>query len=434
MLKIKLSLFFCFCVVCVYGQKTGLSLKLETRMNTYLSFKGSLNPYVKITETDIRLYKTTQDKLNDKVELLLSFDEIPTFNQLMKNASNDSIEAILKRKGKNVWGEEVKKDLWEKYRTESSNPFNGLLLSGKRIVIDPGHIAGNFETALIEQKYLRFLKDSVADLPTDSIHIAEGVLTFATAQILKKQLEEQGASVFLTRQDNKSSFGTTYQDWFLKRKTIVLDSLLDVGVIEKAKYNKIKKENEKDFFWDFFRDYELANRVKVINNYKPDLTIIIHYNVDEKNKDWVRPTDKNYCMAFVPGAMSAEALKNTLGRANFLRLLLSDDYVLSEKISDLTVKEFSKHLGINVAQKKDADYLKDNCLSSSKQGVFCRNLALCRLVKSPLVYGECLYQDNKEEYFELSKNDKTFYGISTNQRVKQVSDAYFNAIIQYFQK
>ncbi|MBK6835948.1 MAG: N-acetylmuramoyl-L-alanine amidase [Bacteroidetes bacterium] len=174
--------------------------------------------------------------------------------------------------------------------------------------------------------------------------------------------------------------------------------------------------------------------MKVINKHKPDLTIIIHYNVDEKNTDWVRPTDKNFCMAFVPGGMNADALKGITGKTNVLRLLLTDDFPLSEKISDLAVKEFSKQLGTQVAKKTDADYLKDNCISSSKQGVFCRNLALCRLVKSPLVYGECLYQDNKNEYLELSTADKSYYGITTNSRVKAVSDAYFNAIMQFYKK
>lgn len=433
MLKIKLSIFFCFLLSFCFAQRE-LALKYETRLHTYLTFKGSLSPFIKITETDARVYKSNQDKLNDNPEFIIAYDEIKTFEQLVKNAPNDSIEAILKRKGKTKWSKKTKSEIQILYENEDRDASENKPLSGKRILIDPGHIAGNFEMSVIEQKYLRFVKDSVPNLPVDSIHISEGILTFATAQILKKQLEEQGALVWLTRDDNKTSFGITYQEWLSTRKQIVLDSLLECGAMEKTKYNKLKKEDEKTFFWSFFRDHELANRVKVINKNKPDLTIIIHYNVDEKNTDWVRPTEKNFCMAFVPGGMNTDALKGINGKANVLRLLLTDDFPLSEKISDLTVKEFSKQLGNQVAKKTDADYLKDNCISSSKQGVFCRNLALCRLVKSPLVYGECLYQDNKNEYLELSKADKTYYGINTNTRVKVVSDAYFNAIMQFYKK
>ena len=52
---------------------------------------------------------------------------------------------------------------------------------------------------------------------------------------------------------------------------------------------------------------------------------------------------------------------------------------------------------IPIAQKNDADYLKDNCIKTPSNGVYCRNLVLCRTINSPLVYGECLYQDNINE-------------------------------------
>jgi hypothetical protein len=49
-----------------------------------------------------------------------------------------------------------------------------------------------------------------------------------------------------------------------------------------------------------------------------------------------------------------------------------------------------------------------------------------------LVYGECLYQDNIIEMYNLSKQDKTYYGISTNERVYQVAKSYYEAILLYY--
>jgi len=432
MQKTKIIFLFFFFSFEVFSQSTYPSLKLKTRFNTYLNYKGSLSSYVQITDKDVRIYKNRQDKLQGKVELLISFNEITTFNCLIKNVSTDSVEAIILRKGCKTWDLAAKEKIEKLCQKEKQLVLEKKLLSGKRIAIDPGHIAGDLKMAWIEQKYLRFLKDSIPDLPSDSVRVAEGILTFATAQILKHQLEEQGADVLLTRKDSATSFKLTYQEWLRLKKTTTLDSLKALSFIDSTKYNQLQSEDEKTFFWDFFRDYELAERVKTINNYKPDLTIIIHYNVDEKNKGWSKPSDNNFCMAFVPGALTSDAFKSTLGKINFLRLLLSTDFSRSEKIAGLTVKEFSKQLGVTVAQRNDAEYLKTSCLKSSKQGVFCRNLILCRLVNSPLVYGECLYQDNKNEYFELSKTDKNYYGVSTNSRIKCVSDAYFNAIMQYF--
>jgi hypothetical protein len=167
MLKIKLSIFFCFLLSFCFAQRE-LALKYETRLHTYLTFKGSLSPFIKITETDARVYKSNQDKLNDNPEFIIAYDEIKTFEQLVKNAPNDSIEAILKRKGKTKWSKKTKSEIQILYENEDIDASENKPLSGKRILIDPGHIAGNFEMSVIEQKYLRFVKDSVPNLPVDS--------------------------------------------------------------------------------------------------------------------------------------------------------------------------------------------------------------------------------------------------------------------------
>jgi len=187
-------------------------------------------------------------------------------------------------------------------------------------------------------------------------------------------------------------------------------------------------------FHDFFKDQDLLKRAHLINQHRPDITIIIHYNVDEKNTNWIKPGKKNYSMAFIPGALDVHSMSSDAGKMNVLRLLMSDHLELSERASALTVKAFEEQLNVPIARSQDAEYLMKNCKSTKSKGVYCRNLALCRLIKSPLVYGECLYQDNENEYEVLAQTNKTYYGIKTNERVKQVADAYFNAILTYFLK
>ena len=434
MLKLKftlsVALFMCMKVFLAQASPD----VFQERFNNYLSFNGSLNPYVAITSKDVRIYKNSNDKNADLPELMIDFSEIKIFEYLLKYAPQDSIYAILKRKGAKKWTKKKIAEMQILYEEEPHNYTVVKPLDGKKIVIDPGHIAGNADMAFTEQKYIRFVKDSFAALPLDSVKIQEGVLTYATASILKKQLEEQGATVILSRGNNKTVFGITYNDWLQQRKQKVLDSLKEINEMDAVKHKRLNGLDSRTFFWEFFRDFELAARARYINKQNPDLTIIIHYNVDEKNVPWSRPSDKNFTMVFMPGAFNSETIKSINGKANFLRLLLTEDLPLSEKISDLTVKEFSKTLHIPIASKNDAEYLKENCLSPKNNGVYSRNLALCRNVKAPLVYGECLYQDNHKEYLELSKTDKTYFGIQTNARVKAVSDAYFNAIMQFYKK
>jgi hypothetical protein len=114
--------------------------------------------------------------------------------------------------------------------------------------------------------------------------------------------------------------------------------------------------------------------------------------------------------------------------------LCTDQLNRSEDLSAKTVANFNNILKIPVAKSNDAEYLRDNCLSTSSPGVYCRNLALCRKINSPLVYGESLYQDNVNEAKLLMQADYDIYGIKANNRVKQVAESYFISVIQYLKE
>lgn len=429
---IKCICLFCLLAIQVNAQQKINKQIIENRLNQYLDFNGSLSKLIKVSSSDIKIFTTENDVKKNNPSLLLAFDEIEFFNLLIEKLPLDSVAILLKNKKNNLWTEKERDFFFSKYSSTKIEKNTTKKLEGIKIAIDPGHIAGNHAMALIEGKNLKFSKKNYPQLKKDSILIAEGILTFATAQILKAQLENDGAEVFLTRSENLTAFGLTYDEWLIKNKNKFLDSLFASGKISLSKKEALKKKNKKEFFYDFFRDIDLVKRAELINKFKPDASIIIHYNVDEKNHNWEKPTTKNFCMAFIPGAFDAKILQTDIARTNLIRLLLSNHLSLSEKLSSLTVNEFHKKLTIPIATKKDADYLLNNCKYASKEGVYCRNLALCRLIQSPLVYGECLYQDNLNEYEILSKTDKIYFGIKTNDRVKQVADAYYEAILNYF--
>ena len=213
-----------------------------------------------------------------------------------------------------------------------------------------------------------------------------------------------------------------------------MDSLLAAKKITVQKHKQLMGENPSKFFVDFFKDYELQQRARVINAFKPDMTVIIHYNVDEKNTDWKKPSDKNFCMTFIPGCIIADNLKTTQGQINLLRLLLTDDLDASERISGLVVNQLSQQLKIPVANKTDATYLSEHCIAAPTNGVYSRNLALCRMVQTPLVYGECLYQDCENECYDLLQNTETAYGVKTNKRVVLAAQSFYNAIMEFYTK
>jgi len=387
-----------------------------------------LEKYVELSTEIVTLYTYSAGKKT--VDFVLKKNEWGSFVALCKSLSMDSLEKIYQRKKKGGDSYLISYAAKEKMLCD----IPGKPLCNKKIMIDPGHMAGTMQMARIEQKYLHFTKTNYAELKQDSLDIAEGILTFQTASILKKWLEEKGAVVSLTRQNNCTSFGGSYEDWLKNRKKKTLDSLLLAKKITAQRHKQLLKMGKAKFFLEFFKDYELLQRSRVINNFAPDLTAIIHYNVNEKNSPWLQPSDKNFCMAFIPGCLIGDNLESVAGKINFLRLLLSEDAVQSEKVSSLLVNELSKQLDVPVAKTTDAGYLNEHCLSTSSAGVYCRNLALCRLVRGPLMYGECLYQDNETECYELIKNTENKGGIQTNKRVVSAAQSYLNAILQYYSK
>lgn len=305
---------------------------------------------------------------------------------------------------------------------------DSLPLRGYRVALDPGHFATNMKDAAVEQKYLYFPRIKQGD----TINLFESQLTFHTASILKHLLEEKGAEVFLTRQQaDFTSYGCSWQDFLKLHRRQVLDSLKKAGAITPQKHRTLMQCSDYDFFWNFFRDFDLANRAAKINRFNPHLTAVIHYNVDEKNTGWKTHSDKNFTMAFIGGAFTPSDLARQESRLHFLRLLLTDQLERSEKLAGETVQSFKENLKLPVARPRDATYLYQNCISTSTPGVYCRNLVLCRKINSPLVYGESLYQDNVQECGDLMRCDLDLYGVRTSQRVAKVASSYYEAIYSY---
>ena len=382
-----------------FAQDTVIQNKINyynNKAEKYLDKQKVLQAYYSIDKEGIKVFALPKDKLNNKAEYTVSWDSIMLLNQSPK----------------------IKKE--EK---------NGL--SGYKIAIDAGHIASDLSTGKLEQKHLKFNIVNT-DGKLDSIEIAEGMQTFATAKLLKEKLEAQGANVFMTRAFNGSTaFGITFDDWLKTHYNNAVDSLYKIGQITVEKKNwLLTKATKRDKFKLIFKDIELKKRAEIINNYKPDFTIIIHYNVDETNIGWAKPTSKDFNMTFVGGAFMKNDLSTPVKRFDFLMLLISDDLEKSMALSSEMVNSFEKILSVKTASINDAKYLHEGCLSTEEKGVFCRNLQLTRMIHSPLVYGETLYQDNINECELLNKEvDKT-----KNERVKQVSEAYYEGIMNYIKK
>lgn len=402
--------------------------ELKKKFDTYLSFNGSLNALVSFHANSVSILNA------GKPEFTVYTDEFEKLALLLENKKADDFLGIYQWKKNTHLSPKQLDSLLDGQNRSSVYAYKQPALKGKKIAIDPGHFAGDMQTARIEQKFIDF-RPSASNTLKDTIRFNEGSLTYQTAEILKQMLLEQGAIVMVTRpKQNHTAFQITYDSWLSKRKKTVLDSLLQHKVMDAKRHTRLMSLSKEKLFWEFFRDYELMERSRIINNFKPDATIIIHYNVDEKNTDWINPGTKNFTMAFIGGGMTSDNFSKPVNKVHFLRLLLTGQLTGSERLSALTVQQFSSNMGIPVAQRTDADYLRDNCMKTPSNGVFCRNLALCRTINSVLVYGECLYQDNIQECMRLNTCDYEIHGQNVPKRIYEAANCYYHAINDYFSK
>ena len=419
-------LIFLFLAHYTFAQTTLKQCKY--RFDNYLNFRGSLNHRVEFQKDVIYIKDGSGKKI-----VAVYVAELTVLAKFFANNSFAKQEKFIKFKGIKKLSLAQRDSILSKTpdKRKTVKQDKSLPLSGYRVAIDPGHSAANLTDAQIEQKFLYFVKDSI-NHPLDTIKLFESVLTFNTAQLLQKMLEEQGAKVFLTRsQNNFTSFNCTYTSWLINHKQRILDSLKKADKLPVAKYNKLLKMNDHDVFWEFFRDFDLNNRAKIINDFNPHASVIIHYNVDEKNEPWKQVSKKDLTMAFIGGAFTSDNLDKADNLIHFLRLLVTDELNQSEILASLTVNNFTNNLDIPIASQFDANYLKDNCLVTMSPGIFSRNLNLCRLVNSPLVYGEALYQDNEKECEMLMKTDQNYKGIKTNERLLNVAKSYYQSVLLF---
>lgn len=402
----------------------------KLRFDKYLNLKGALSDRVQFESNAFYILNEKKEK-----EFAVYANETKVLADFFENSSLTEQSKLYKLKGLNKLSKKQLDSLVITMNDDSKlpKPNSSKPLQNIRIAIDPGHFSSNYEDSKVEGKYVKLVNEK--SRKKDTITLVEGQLTFLTAQVLKNMLEEQGAKVILSRnKENMTAFNQTYNDWYKYRRNKVLDSLKQKNELDNDKYKILKQFPKEKLFWAFFRDYELLERAKKMNSYYPHLSVIIHYNVDDKNSPWTTASHRNNSMCFISGAFGTKDLAKPANKLHFLRLLLGKQVQQSETISRLTINSFERNLKVTKAKQTDTDYLMHNTLSTNCQGVFCRNLILTRYINSPLVYGESLYQDNAKECTMLNVCNYNDYGVKTSERVYLVAKSYYEAITNYFKE
>ncbi len=418
--------FFIFCCCFSFGSMAQNMYQERALKNiSYLIRDSILLEQIKIDDQGISIYASSENKKKDIAELLITWDDVPIFltHVVKENKKNITTEKII-RERQNV---HQNFSLVEKEKPTS--------LKGVRIVLDPGHFAHNFKTAILERKFIKIHKKETGT--KKDIEFFESDLAWKTAIILAKRLENKGAEVLITRKKGKSALGYSFLKWKNKLFKKELQKDLENKSINQEQYNwYLQKATDKDIY-RYMNKKDLIERAQKINSFRPQLTINIHYNASGSSlnsEGYFSPTASNYCMAFVGGGFMKGELNSKEARLHFLRLLLSNDLEQSIHFSDEIIKAHTEIIKVpHIPNKNNLFYLNKNSVYTNIEGVYCRNLALTRMVQGVICFGESLLQDNINEAVLLSQKNYKESKIKTSNRVKLVVDAYEQGILNYIE-
>lgn len=374
---------------------------LKAYLKNHLILSDSLNHQLSYSETDLQLLASTP---NYSITDTLFYGDImtPSLNEIIPD-----------------------------FNPSDKSPLNGL-----RIAIDPGHTAQNIEEGILEGKYIKMkLNDA------DSSIFFEAHLALATALQLKDSLEKAGATVFLTKNQNKPHcLKLSYKEWRTQGQIYTdLNYAYQEQWITEEVASKITNFlesptswSEKYIFGRLYNQLELRCRCDAINTFKPDLTLFIHYNVDSDNTKWNKTTTKNFNMAFVPGAFGKNELQRKEDLTSFKRLAVLQTIPYSIRLSEEVLNALTSSTSVPALRKGDEpNYIKENTLSTGISGLYCRNLAMNRLVQSISCYGETLYQDNEYEVRLLNDESLQFENFSSSKRTTEVANGYYQGILNF---
>lgn len=424
----------------VYGADS-LMRHYRQKADALMVGHASIRDWFEINLYGIRIYSEPDGEQAKVpvVEYSVTWQELPVYKRMMNNESRSAAMEIMLAKGAQGFAPAVQKAYSKPLTKDGSDEQLPLKpLAGLRIAIDPGHIAGDTAEGRLEQKFIK-MNVPVTAGAHDSVAVAfaEGQLTWQTAVLLAERLRQLGAKVMITRKGpGLTAFGKTFLQWKNEDYQRTLDSMLLTDPknqnLKDLKSGRMKEDRSRFRF--VFRDAELRKRADLINGFRPDLTVVIHYNVDETNAPWSRPTTRNFSMLFVPGAFQENELSESEERFDFLRLLLLDDMERSIEVSGKVAAHFRDELKVPLATVADAAYLATSCKRTAAEGVYARNLSMTRLVHGPVVYGETLYQDHFAEALLLGKQSVTdsISQLPASPRVIEVADAYCNGIKAYY--
>ena len=256
-----------------------------------------------------------------------------------------------------------------------------LPLAGLHIVIDPGHIGGDF--AKMEERFFQI------DGLTPAM---EGEMTLVVARKIAEKLTTAGASVTLTRTNNHPVTPLRPKD-------------LREAIIER--YGSEQSEaaiEHRSELW-FYRTAEIRERATWVNDvYKPDMVICLHFNAEAwGDADNPILLNREHLHLLVNGAYTDGEWKLDDQRFLLLKRIFENTHEAESKISKGVIDSF-KELTDLPAYQYEANSKRARNVDANPY-LWARNLLATRIYECPVIFLEPYVMNSRTTYERIQAGD-----------------------------
>lgn len=260
-------------------------------------------------------------------------------------------------------------------------------LRGLRIMLDPGHIGG--EWARIEERW--FWLNRVG------WPVQEAALTRYVARLLRVRLEAAGAEVRVTCHDFTPVTTKRPDDYRARDPELISDPayahLPDI-FREGALLDIRRKRRE----FMFIRGAEIQARADLVNAWRHDLTLCLHFNA--AGGAYAQDTSDNRLLFLIHGNYLPAELHDETQLHALFRKLLEGSHDTERRVAEALAQTFVEATGLPPCGGSDISRpLGTNIY------VQLRNLAANRLYRGPVVFLEPYYQNNAVVYARIQMGD-----------------------------
>ena len=292
----------------------------------------------------------------------------------------------------------------------SSKPLQGI-----KIVVDPGHIGGDWVQ----------WDDRHFKIGSTTMEVREGEMTLIVAKILERDLTNLGAIVNLTRYSNnpvteaRPEALTDQARAYLYRKR-KLPSRSAISATSK---------------YMFAISSEIQTRARLINeNYQPDLAICLHFNASPwGRKPYFRTY--NHLHLLINGCYSNWEIKEDDSRFQMVNRIMQRLYYPELGMAKEIAQGLVKETGLPPFKYGKGSSGKAVCESDY---IYARNLLANRSFMCPVVFCEPFCMNHREVYERVQEGEysglREFNGRYRKNIYQEYADGVTTGLVRYFRK